>query len=96
MDEGLSIDELETTLLKEWIYRNNEDALLADGFEDAVIGMCESFGKDRVVAYDTRKCLEILMDRDGMSFSEAAEFFEFNVLGAYVGDNTPVYIWTKP
>jgi hypothetical protein len=35
------------------------------------------------------------MKRDGMEADEAREYIEFNVEGAYVGDETPVYVWTE-
>ena len=38
--------------IKEWVADYNEEALLADGFDSAVLGMCERFGIDLVVAYD--------------------------------------------
>jgi hypothetical protein len=44
------------------------------------------------VIYDEDKCIQILMERDGMTDEEAIEFFEFNVVGAYVGDHTPIYV----
>lgn len=67
------------------------EALVADGFDDAVIGMARQFNKDLVV-YDEDKCIKILMERDGMTDEEAIEFFEFNVVGAYVGEHTPVFV----
>ena len=66
------------------------DALMADGFEDALIGYCQIFNKI-VSLYDLDKCTEILVERDGMSEEEAMEYLEFNVLGAYVGEHTPAY-----
>ena len=71
---------------------HNEEALLADGFEEAFLGMCEVFGRPPLVTYDRDKCIEILVRRDGMTYDEAEEFFEFNVAGSWVGDNTPVYM----
>jgi hypothetical protein len=68
-----------------------DTALLADGFEDALIGYGTRFSYD-VAVYSTAKCLEILMKRDGMTDEEALEYFEFNVTGAYVGENTPVFL----
>lgn len=68
----------------------NEKALLADGFEAALIGIVEIFHRS-IALYDKEKCLEILMKRDGMSREDASEFFEFNVQGAYVGENTPAF-----
>jgi len=70
----------------------NPEALLADGFEDAFIGICEVFNRPILAAYDRDKCITILMERDGMTDEEAEEYFEFNVAGSWVGDSTPVYV----
>ena len=70
----------------------NPEALLADGFEDAYIGWCEVFNRPPLAAYDRDKRIEILMERDGMDYEEAEEYFNFNVSGSWVGENTPVYI----
>jgi len=32
------------------------------------------------------------VERDGMSYEEAVEHFEFKVAGGWVGDNTPVFL----
>jgi hypothetical protein len=71
--------------------------LLADGFEEAFIGEALRSGFDeRVAAYDYGKCLEILKKEDGMSDEEAEEYFHYNTLGAWVGEQTPVFIDTSP
>ncbi len=77
---------------KDMIFDANPDALLADGFEDAYIGLCNRFGQAPLAAYSYDKCLGILMERDGMTFDEAVDFFSFNVIGAWVGEGTPVFI----
>lgn len=69
----------------------NPDALLADGFEDAYIGIASQFTKS-LACYDRGKCIAILMTRDGMDRDEAEEYFDFNCAGAYVGENTPVFL----
>lgn len=66
------------------------DLLFADGFDDAILGVAERIGMEPVVAYSTPKIIEILA-RD-MTEDEAVEYFEFNILGAYVGERTPVFI----
>jgi len=76
----------------EKISEQNPEALLADGFNDAIIGMCMQFGQEPVVAYDYEKCLEILQERDGMDYEESNEYMEFNVVGSYMGINSPVFI----
>ena len=45
-----------------------------------------------IAIYDTDKCLDILMKRDDMSYEDAYEFFEYNVLGSWVGDKTPIFM----
>jgi len=70
-----------------------EGLLLADGFEDAFIGAAMRFGwAEPVALYDYEKCIDILVTRDGMDRGEAEEFFDFNVIGAWVGDQTPIYV----
>lgn len=67
------------------------EVLLADGFEEAFLGFGRQFCHE-VAVYDYHLCLDVLQHRDGMSWEEAHEFFEFNVVGAWVGPNTPVFI----
>ena len=62
-----------------------------DGFDDCVLGICESFGGESVVAYDYDKVIAKL-ESQGMTYEEAVEYREFNQAGAYVGERTPVFI----
>jgi hypothetical protein len=77
--------------------------LKADGFDDAVIGTTMLWGKEgrvhgraliEVLVYSAEACINILIERDGMDYEEAVEFFEFNVTGSYMGKQTPVFVWT--
>ena len=68
-----------------------EDVLVADGHDHAILGLVELQNGVFVVAYSTKEILEGLV-RDGMSYDEAQEYFDFNIKGAYVGPSTPVYI----
>ena len=58
-----------------------------------MIGVGQQFNKALAV-YDRQKCIEILMERDGMSDEEAVEYFEYNVTGAWVGEYTPIFLET--
>ena len=69
-----------------------EELLLADGFEAALIGTGERCGQPTIAVYDREKCIEVLEKRDGMTQEEANEFFEFNVVGAWVGEQTPIFV----
>ena len=67
------------------------DLLLADGFDKAIIGVAQTFNNFSV-AYNKNKIIEILMTRDKMSETDAREYFDFNIAGAYVGEHTPTFI----
>lgn len=82
-------------MTREQISEINPDALMCDGFDDAVIGMAERPNLGPVVAYSVSKILDIMIERDGMTYEEALEFYEFNISGAWMGDYTPIYITTN-
>ena len=68
-----------------------EGALLADGFENALIGYGFQFNYP-IAVYSRKACIDILMDDGIMDYEEATEYFDFNVAGAYMGDSTPVFL----
>ena len=83
--------------IAEWVSEFNDEALLADGLEGAFMGGCEGAGKPTVAVYDRWKCIEILAkdmeaDEDEDRYSLAVEWFEFNVVGAWMGENTPRFV----
>lgn len=65
----------------------DEEIMTADGFDDGIIGRCESSGR---VIYSISKCIDILV-HGGMSYDEAFEYFFYNVSGAYMGELTPIW-----
>jgi len=67
------------------------ELLVADGFDKAILGVSQQFNS-LSVAYDRNKCIEILMTRDNMTQLEAVEYFEYNVVGSYMGQYTPSFI----
>ncbi len=72
---------------------DGEELLFADGFGDAIVGVqVMTAGHSPCVVYDYDKCIEILMERDGMEYEDAAEHMDFNVTGGYVGEATPAFI----
>jgi hypothetical protein len=81
-------DEIQTFFEEHW---PEEEFLLADGFEDAFLGVAYGKMREPVACYDRKKCISILMS-GGMSEEEAEEFFGFNTEDAWVGEKTPVFI----
>ena len=47
--------------------------LTADGFDNAILGTTTSWEGVEVMVYSVTKCLEILMERDGMSEDEVRQ-----------------------
>jgi len=68
---------------------NEDEILLADGFNEALIG--HAAGMEPRAVYDYDRCIDVLVE-DGMTYEEAMEYFEFNTVGAYVGEQTPVFV----
>ena len=77
--------------LLESITEFNPEAKLADGFDDSILGYDT---KGRVI-YSVNSILDTLVNRDGMDYDEAQEYFGFNIECAYVGDYTPIYMYEE-
>lgn len=67
------------------------EILFMDGYDDCIIGVSHRFGQEPIVAYDTKKVIGKLM-KDGMTQEEAEEFYEFNQIGAWMGERTPCFV----
>jgi hypothetical protein len=72
----------------------------AECYDQAIIGIMRGNGKGKnnsegiSVAYDYDKVIKANM-KMGMTEEEASEFFEYNQIGAYVGEYTPVFIYKR-
>jgi len=67
------------------------DVIFAEGFKLALVGIGRQFNRE-VAVYRYGECVRILMRRDKMTRVEAIDYMEFNVIGSYVGESTPVFI----
>ena len=65
--------------------------MLADGFEDAFLGVGRRCGQPDLAVYSIQKSVEILVAQ-GMTEDEAQEYLDFNTIGAWVGELTPMWI----
>jgi len=71
----------------------DEKPLLANGFDSAVLGLSRGPGREDVAVYSIDRCIDVLVQRDGMSEEEAIEYMNFNVLDAYMGPMTPIFVY---
>lgn len=80
------------TISKDDINEFAEGAVILDGLDDAIIGIVEEFGNGPRILYSKDKILTILCDRDGMSIEEAEEFYGYNILGLYAGEQNAIFL----
>jgi hypothetical protein len=67
--------------------------LKANGFDNALIGIGRRCSQEDVLVYDFNKAVKILVNRDNMTEEEAVEYLEFNTVGAWVGNKTPMFVY---
>lgn len=80
---------------KDWLEEHIEESiLLADGLEDCFVGIARIFDK-QVAVYDLEKVLAHLQSQ-GMTEDEAQEYFDYNIVGSYVGEQTPAFLRFQP
>lgn len=79
--------------LREQIAQDYPDLLVLEPeyFDGAIIGLAQRIGMD-VVCYDKEKVLELLCVKEEMTYEDAIEHFEYNIIGSWVGDTTPVFL----
>jgi hypothetical protein len=74
------------------LVEQNPDALTVDGFDQALVGYVDRCGCPALACYDYNLMVEVLVNRDQMSREDAIEYIDFNVVGAWMGDGTPVFL----
>ncbi len=84
--------------LLEFLEMEVPDALLLDGHDNALLGYSQRFGMDPVACYDYHKVIENLINTFDEDISKedkhemALEWFQFNIIGAWVGEKTPCFL----
>jgi hypothetical protein len=69
----------------------DEELLIANGFDEAILGIKENTMR---IIYSVSKCLEII-EAMVIPEQEALEYFYFNVHGSYVGEKTPIFCFDE-
>jgi hypothetical protein len=92
--EGVTHTVTDPQQIKDQLAEENPDALLADGFDQALIGVARRCGQPPLAVYNYDLAVMLLCIRDKMTPEEAHEHMDFNVVGAWMGPNTPVWLYT--
>ena len=63
-------------------------------FDKAIVGLVHGYGQEMAVLYDQERVLSAMAKDMGREAAE--EWFDFNTLGAYLGDATPRFVLRGP
>ena len=61
------------------------------GCDEAIVGLGHRCGCDTVVVYDYDKLVDVFIQQ-GMDEEESIEWIDFNILGAWIGEDTPMVL----
>ena len=67
-----------------------DGAIKLDGFEDCIIGVTEEFGCGPRILYSKEKIINKLSEE--MPEEDALEYYDYNILGGYFGEQNPVFL----
>jgi hypothetical protein len=71
-------------MAEQWAEDTGIELVFYDGLDSAIVGIGQRFN-DHFVVYDYDRVIKVL-ERQGMSYDDAQEHYEFNVIGTWVGD----------
>ena len=78
--------------IQQYLEETDQQALLMDGFEHALIGFTQRINEPLLAVYNHDLMIQTLMHRDNMTYDEAAEYIEYNCINAWVGEQTPIIV----
>ena len=78
--------------INQYLENIGESALLMDGFDEACIGFSQRINEPMLAVYSYLKMVDTLIERDGMDYEEATEYIDYNCLGAWIGEQTPIIV----
>ena len=78
--------------INQHLENRGETALLMDGLDEACIGFSKRINEPMLAVYSWQKIIETLIKRDKMDYDEAVEYIDYNILGAWVGEKTPIIV----
>lgn len=61
------------------------------GCDEAIVGLGHRCGCESVVVYDYDKLVDVFIQQ-GMEEEESIEWIDFNILGAWIGEDTPIVL----
>ena len=83
------------TEILQYLEENGEETLLLEpraDYDECIVGVGARFHDGPLAIYSVERVLAVLM-RDPESDEESAqEWFDFNIIGGWVGSGTPIFV----
>ena len=67
-----------------------EGAIILDNFDDCIVGISEQFGEGNRIVYSKDMIIKKLSEE--MSEEESLEYYNYNILGGYFGEQNPIFL----
>ena len=77
--------------VKDFVLDVTDVCIFIEGFDDCIIGIVDRYGEETVALYDYNKVISKLMSSNKWTIDEAKEWFQFNIIGSWVGEKTPAF-----
>ena len=78
------------------IYGDDVETMMMDvTLDEAFIGIATTFGEKIRAVYDISKVIDLLQ-RQGMTYEEAEEYFDYKIVGSYEGEQAPIFMHMMP
>lgn len=78
--------------IRDFVNDYAEGAVLFDGCDSALIGYGSRVDMEPVAIYSYRLLIKAIMD-EGTSEEEAAEYVDYNIVGLWAGERTPIIVY---
>lgn len=78
--------------INNYLENYDQSAVLMDGFDEALIGFSQRINEPLLAVYSWKKMVDLCIDRDKMSLEEAEEYIDYNCIGAWIGNQTPIIV----
>lgn len=77
--------------IEEYLQQIGESALLIDDADAALIGFTNRVNSPLLAVYDYDKLVDVFIDQ-GLSYEDAVEWVDYNIVGAWLGKQTPIIV----
>ena len=78
--------------MQDFDYMDEDVACLLGLYDACIVGIGYRFSSGPLAVYSIPMVLKV-MEGWGMDEEEAQEYFEYNTIGAWMGDGTPMFIY---